>query len=352
MLGKSLRYHRLKSNLFKRQLAAMTHSTVRWITCYEQDTRIPSMETIEALAAALHVQISDFLAVWDETLVFTHGPFRRGDRLTRRQQDYIRDTIEEHMSRFHQILSILGGALLPEAPACHALPLSPSGDAEEDAKALRHSLFLPVEGPVGNLIARLEDMGILVCLLPLGYSAFSEMRGLVNGRHYIALRDNLPPEHMRSSLARALSQLRFAWPDSLTDSAIEERADAISSAFLFPREDVERVLGRGMGMGQHTISPQDMERICQEYGISLALLELRAAQCGIAPDHVPKALDRTRSEERGWNRNEPAQIPREEPLLFSQLVCRAVREHEISIQKGAEPLQQSHQTVESHCFGG
>ena len=153
---------------------------------------------------------------------------------------------------------------------------------------------------------------------------------------------------MRSSLVRELSLILFAWPDNLPDKVIEERADAISSAFLFPQEDVERQ----RGIGCIAISPQDMERICQEYGISLALLGLRAAQCGIAPDHVPKALDRTRSEERGWNRSEPARMPREEPPLFSQLVCRAVREHEISIQKGAELLQQSYQAVEGHCFGG
>ena len=150
MLGKSLRYHRLKSNLFKRQLAAMTHSTVRWITCYEQDTRIPSMETIEALAAALHVQTSDFLAVWDETLVFTHGPFRRGDRLTIRQQDYIRAAVEEYMSRFYQILSILGGGLLPEAPPAMHCPCPLWAMPRKTQKHSANPVLFRKRGPWGT----------------------------------------------------------------------------------------------------------------------------------------------------------------------------------------------------------
>lgn len=346
MLGKNLRLYRLKNNLSKRQLAERVHTTAKMITCYEEDTSIPSMETIEALAEALHCRISDFLAPWDERLVFVHGPFRRGDRLTKRQQAYIRAAAEEYMSRFHQIVGILGGdAVLPPVPACHVLPLSPAGTAEEDAKALRQSCSLPEEGPVGHLVERLEHMGVLVCLLPLGDSAFSGMHGLVHGRPYIALRDNAPPACMRSAIARELALLLFAWPDSLPDQVREERANAIVGAFLFPQEDVQRQLG----MGQTPVSPQDRERICRAYGISMPLLVRRAAQCGIASDRIPKDRDRSKSEEHRGDQREPIPMLREEPMLFSNLVYKAVREQEISIQKGAELLQQSYNEVSSHC---
>ncbi len=348
MFGKSLRYYRLKNNFSKRQLAAMVHVTLMSTTHYEQGTRMPSMEIIEALAEALHVRVSDFLAIPNENLVFAHGPFPKGCKLTKRQKDYLCAAVEEYMSRFYLIVEILGGDVLPPAPACHVLSLSHIGDAEEDAKALRRYLHMREDGPVGHLIEHLENMGVLVCLLDLENTAFSGMHGLVNGRPYIALKDNAPPEYLHSAIARELSLLSFAWPDSLPEQVREERANAIAGAFLFPQEDVQRQLG----MGQPAVPPEDRERICREYGISMSLLRLRSAQCGIALDRVPEDWDYSRSAEYRGNQREAIRMPREEPLLFSQLVYRAVREQEISIQKGAELLQQSYSEVSSHCFGG
>ncbi len=52
----------------------------------------------------------------------------------------------------------------------------------------------------------------------------------------------------------------------------------------------------------------------------------------------------------GWKKNEPSRIEKEQPLLFTQLVFRAVTENELSIQKGAELLRQPYSYVASQCF--
>ena len=52
----------------------------------------------------------------------------------------------------------------------------------------------------------------------------------------------------------------------------------------------------------------------------------------------------------GWKKHEPVRIEKEEPMLFSQLVFRAVSEKEITIQKGAELLKQSYNFVANQCF--
>ncbi len=49
-------------------------------------------------------------------------------------------------------------------------------------------------------------------------------------------------------------------------------------------------------------------------------------------------------------KNEPSRIEKEEPMLFQQLVFRAVSESEITVQKGAELLKQSYDFVMGQCF--
>ena len=51
----------------------------------------------------------------------------------------------------------------------------------------------------------------------------------------------------------------------------------------------------------------------------------------------------------GWRTAEPSRIDPEHPFLFEQLVYRAVNEQEISVQRGAELLQQSFDEVVSMC---
>ena len=47
----------------------------------------------------------------------------------------------------------------------------------------------------------------------------------------------------------------------------------------------------------------------------------------------------------GWRSNEPSRIKGECPLLFQQLVLRAIGEEEINIQRGAELLRRSYVEV-------
>ena len=56
-----------------------------------------------------------------------------------------------------------------------------------------------------------------------------------------------------------------------------------------------------------------------------------------------------RASQKGWRTAEPSRIAAEHPLLFEQLVYRAVNEQEISVQRGAELLQRSFDEVISMC---
>lgn len=342
MFGKNLKYYRLKKDLSMKSLASMVQVSPTAIRDYESGKRKPSMDVIQALAKALDVKVSDFLANRDEALVFTHGEFRKGSKLSERKQEYVCASVEEYMCRFYAVLGILGGDVMPTAPASHMVHLSQN--AEEDARELRKYLRIADACPVGNLVELLENKGILVYFLAMDDDAFSGMNGLVDGRPYIVVNEKMSSERIRSTIAHEMSHFIFAWPDGMSEKEIEERATAISGAFLLPEEDVKREMGI-----RRTAITKDMELICKEYGISMYLLVKRANLCGIITDNIAKNFYIVVGQ-RGWKRNEPSRIPKEKPMLFSQLVYRAVSEHEISVQKGAELLKQLYDDVANQCF--
>ena len=84
------------------------------------------MNTIQALAKALDIRVSDFLRYRNENLHFVHGKFRKNCKLTTGQQEYIRESIEEYISRFYSIVDILGGEVLSDEPKVHQIMLTES----------------------------------------------------------------------------------------------------------------------------------------------------------------------------------------------------------------------------------
>ncbi len=342
MFNKNLRYYRLKNNLSMKELASLVGVSPMAISHYESGERRPGMDTVKALADALGVKVTDFLRSRNENLFFVHGEFRKGSRLPKKQQEYIRESVEEYMSRFYTAAELLGGEVLPDAPACHDLALT--GDADFDALSMRKYLKLAEFGPIGNLIELLENRGILVYVCNVDQDAFSGMNGLVNGRPYIIVNGLMSPERIRSTIAHEMAHFIFEWPEDMSEKEIESTATAISGAFLFPAEDARRELG----IRRKSIT-KDMTMICKEYGISMYLLVKRANLCSIVNNSAAKDFY-IKAGQAGWRKNEPSRIEKEEPRLFMQLVFRAVTENEISIQKGAELLKQPYSFVVSQCF--
>lgn len=341
MFNKNLKYYRLKNSLSKKELAERVNVSSMAITNYESGTRKPSMEILKLLAKELGVRVSDFLAVRNDNLVFCHGEFRKNTTLTAAKQEYVRESVEEYLSRFMTVVEILGGDVLPDAPQIHALELS--DDNEKNAAALRAHLSLAPDGPIENLIGTLENKGILVMSIDSGNSKFSGMNGLVNGRPYIVINPAMTTERNRSTIIHELAHLMFVWPEDMEDKDIENRATAIAGAFLFPKNDVIRELG----VRRNSIA-KDMILTAVEYGISMMLLVTRAKLCKVVLERVANDFY-IQASKHGWRTNEPSRIEPETPSLFEQLVYRAVSENDISMQRGAELLRIPYDEVVSHC---
>ena len=82
MFNKNLKYYRLKNNMSMKELASLAGVSPMAISHYESGERKPGMETIKALAQALGVKVTDFLSSRNENLVFVHGEFRKGSKLS------------------------------------------------------------------------------------------------------------------------------------------------------------------------------------------------------------------------------------------------------------------------------
>lgn len=341
MFSKNLKYYRLKNSMTKKDLADRSNLTPMAITYYENGQRKPTMETLHALASALGVRVSDFLTVRNDNLNFSHGEFRKQSSLGVAQQEFVQESVEEYFSRFYTAVELLGGDVLPDNPACHSIPLS--GNAERDASALRHHLNLSSEGPIDNLIEILENKGILVYLCDIDCGKFSGMNGFVNERPYIIINGTMSTERNRSTIVHELAHLMFIWPDEMTEKDAEALATAISGAFLIPAHDLVRELGI-----QRRAVTNDMQLVCREYGISMYLLVKRARLSGIISENAERTFY-IQASTMGWQKKEPSRIAPERPMLFEQLVYRAVNEEDISIQRGAELLQEPFSKVAQHC---
>lgn len=341
MFSKNLKYFRLKRGLTKKALADRANVSPMAITNYESGKRKPDMDTLKSLAEALEVRVSDFLAVRSENMKFVHGEFRKNSTLTQSQQEFVRESVEDYFGRFMTAVDILGGDVLPCAPSCHMLKLS--NIDEENARCLREHLGFSKDGPIEELIGKLENKGILVYECDLDNKNFSGMNGFVNNRPYIVINPRMTPERIRSTIVHELAHLMFAWPEDMQDKEVEDQATAISGAFLFPKMDVIRELGI-----RRTSVSKDMVLVAKEYGISMMLLAKRSEIVKIITASVARSFY-IKASQFGWRTAEPARIAAEHPFLFEQLVYRAVSEQEISVQRGAELLKRSFDEIVSMC---
>lgn len=331
MFEKNLKYYRLKNNMSKVELSKACGVTPMAISNYESGARKPDMPTIKKMADVLGVYVADFITPRNMNLKFQHGEFRKKSVLSKGQQEFVRESVEEYFSRFFDTVENIGGDPLVEP--IQVEKLSVTGDYEEDAKSLRQHLELPAEGPILNLVKILENKGIMIVFVDIDNKGFDGMNGMVNNYPYIAVNNGMRKERLRTTIVHELAHLMFNW-DNKNDINEEKHATAIAGAFLITRNDLIRELG----VRKSSIT-EDLSLTCEEYGISMYLLVKRGAQTGIIPTAVEKDFY-IRANAVDWKNKEPERVHwTEKSDLLKQLVCRAVSEENLSYSRGAELLK-------------
>ena len=234
MLGRAIKYFRLKSSKNRRELAMAAGLSEYVIKSYENGKRLPVLSEIRNIASALNVNLSWLMSSYNH-YEYRHGEFCKYSHLNKHSQDYIRLSVEDYLDRFLTVVDMLGSDVMRKVPEVHSI--LPSGDVESDASKLRDLL-----GLTPDLVSSLEDNGILIYLLECEDDKFSGMNGLVCNRLYIVLNSMATPECQRSTLAHELVYIFFSLPEE-DNSECEKYMMEISGAFLFPASDVFYELG-------------------------------------------------------------------------------------------------------------
>ena len=339
MIGKSLRYYRLKKQLTVEKLSEMAGVSVEHITQCEENNRIPCMDDMQSMADVLGIQIPDYLSNEGESLRFQHGDLYGSEGLTTIQREYVREAVEEYLGRLMTAVSFFDCDVLPPSPSATILELT--DDDERNAQALRLRLGFRSAGPVSGLVSAMEDRGFLICECDMNFPGFSGMSGTVNERPYVVLNQNLSPEHDRQALVSELIRRMFLWPTEMENTEAEARTSAICGAFLVPQRDAVEM---------PAADPRMFEEFAEKYGVSLELLAARLAICEILPEKAAMRLCRV-ADNQGRQGGRPGCKDPEHPGLLKRLVCRAVTDKIISVQRGAELLRRPYSDILAMCGG-
>jgi Zn-dependent peptidase ImmA (M78 family) len=72
---------------------------------------------------------------------------------------------------------------------------------------MREWLSIAPDGPVGNLVDILENIGILVYIHAFDDSHFSGVNGSINDSPYIAINENMTAERQRFTIVHELAHM-------------------------------------------------------------------------------------------------------------------------------------------------
>jgi len=342
MFSKNLKYYRLKKNMSKKDLATACGISPMAITNYENGDRMPEMSIVNKLASVLGIHVVDFITSRNDNLVFEHKEFRKTTQLTKAQQEYVKESVEEYCSRFFDAVDFLGGNPLPRPQEVGYIRLT--GNRQEDADSLREELDLPSSGPIGDLIGILENKGFIILLLDIDNPHFSGMNGIVNDYPYIVVNKNMRKERIRTTITHELVHIMFNWKNHNDEKDNEKYATAVAGSFLITDDDLLRELGI-----RRSRITNDLAIVCREYGVSMFLLVKRAVQAGIMTSTLETEFS-IKANMSNYKNTEPNRVETEEkPQLFEQLVYRAINEEGISAQKGAELLQKPYSDIVKYC---
>lgn len=335
MFGERLKLARRRSGLSLRALSARVDGIVsaQAIGKYERGEMMPGSAVLIALADALDVSLGHLMS--PSTVSLESIEFRKLKSTRARDRAAVEAEVLDHVDRYLQIEEILGiSAGTLQEPGGFPHPVDSVEDAEAAAKALRGAWNLG-GGPVADMTELLERRGfkVLRLALPRSVSGLSCRVRRADG-------DDVPV--VVCSTSTSLERQRFTMAHELSHTALrvsdasrgERACDRFAGAFLVPRDELMREVGRrrsSFGVGE-------LIEVKHLFGVSAAALVVRMRDLGIIGEATLRGIFRGIGS--GWRKSEPSPLDRrEDPRRFRRLCLRALAEDEISASKASELLR-------------
>lgn len=318
--GERLRTLRELLGLTQKQLAAMSGVAQSWVSQAETGEREASEDGLEAVAAATATPMK-FFFVRPSTVPLDSLRFRKLASASKKTTKRIHAFYSES---YRATEDLLNHEKYPPPPLPYATADELSQDDIEDlAMETREALGLAPDRPIPHLTRVLERVGVAVAPFVL-----ADVDGEVNtptGEHFgvsywggigeTALigffrgsgdRDRFTLAHEVAHLVLHTFRPRAADP--------EKEAHGFAGALLVPRVRAEEDL-------TERLSPNDFARLKATWGVSIAALIMRGAAVGNIGDTRKRSLF-VQLNQRGWKKNEPVEVGRENPLLLWKLLAR------------------------------
>lgn len=330
MIGKNIKYYRLKNRMTKAELAKRAGLSAMAITHYEKDERNPDFDVMNKLAEALKIPVALFIEHRCDEGDFTYNEFRTNKRMNKRDKEFILENIKKHFENYNLVAELAGGKVLPDPLVMNEL--IPHKDAETNAKLLRMFLRISELGCIRNITKTFEEKGILVYFVNSNTDSFCGVNGTFNNRPYIAVNSKMSNQEKRMTLIHEFVHMAFNWNCIEDNENPEKTVEDIAVAFLLPREDLYREIGL-----KRTNLSSDMLEVCKEYNIPIREFIKRLYDCKIISHTLMrKCLTEIANLSEKTICNET-----EQPKMFRQLVLRLLNEEEITSSRAAELLDVS-----------
>ena len=332
MIGKRIRYYRLKKGLTADELALKLNCTKAAISFYESDSRTPDNLMCEKIADALDISVAKLYSNNNEKITFDHKSFRKKQSVSGKEIEILKTEIEDECAKRISIMNILG--ITPVKPF-KAKQLNKDNGFSYNANQIRKQLSISLTGPFYSITSTLENMGIIVLCFPCD-EKIDGLNGTANDIPYIFVNKNIRTiERIRTTIVHELCHLFFT--DLEDNKENEKYITELAGNVLMPEEDVYKEFGKS----NRNLTVYFRNEIAKKYKIAPSLLLTRLLECGVITQMYYKNYFVFLNKDCGKKMEKSFLIEEndsEMPIEFEHQVYRALSEELISASKAAEYL--------------
>lgn len=274
-----------------------------------------SSELIDAIAEVTHYSRS-----W-----FDQGPLPDlplGSLRFRKQASSTVKSDEQVRAHVRQAVEIIERfSDLPQAPKVRIRPINPDqsltfDDIEIIASDVREQIGVGPFDPISNLVRAIERAGIAVIGSTVDmesgqHSGASYWPDYPFGRPIICISRGMPGDRQRFTTAHELGHLILHQWRKPEPKIAEQEANRFAGALLIPREAIGEI--------EAPVTLRVLAHVKARWGISIRALVKRCLDLHVIDAGHRLSLEKQISS-RKWNRQEPVEVPYEQPRLVSRLI--------------------------------
>jgi Zn-dependent peptidase ImmA (M78 family)/transcriptional regulator with XRE-family HTH domain len=294
----------------QKRLAELTGITQGTISKIENGQLEPSSEHLSAMARVLRFPENIFALQATNSLPVTF--FRKQQALPATAAKIIRAAVALHKIRVEQLARSVE---LPENRVPSVTLSQKGGRSPSDvARELRIAWRIP-HGPIVNLTELLEDNGIIVIPVDFGVDeifglSIYEPRAGLPPMMFVS--KTAPGDRLRFTVAHELAHMILHHHCPLPPEECEDEANEFAAELLVPAAEVKSQITTRLSL-------RELVQLKMHWRVSIQCLITRAQSVGRITDSHASRLWRQISA-MGYRKQEPVEIPREQPNLLTELV--------------------------------